>query len=78
MDACLDLKEDIKKERYNPLVTTSSDNFSSILNILMADCTEKYKTLPIEGDKNIIDNILYSGVWTRYVAATNKKGSARI
>lgn len=78
MDACLDLKEDIKKERYNPLVTTSSDNFSSILNILMADCTEKYKTLPIERDKNIIDNILYSGVWTRYVAATNKKGSAQI
>ncbi|HWQ74289.1 MAG TPA: DUF5685 family protein [Syntrophomonas sp.] len=72
MDACLDLKADIKKERYNPLVASSSENFSTILNLLMADCTEKYKQLPINQDKNLIENILYSGVWTRYEAANNK------
>lgn len=72
MDACLDLKADIKKERYNPLVATDSSSFSAILNLLMADCTEKYKQLPIQQDKPLIENILYSGVWTRYEADKKK------
>ena len=72
MDACLDLKDDIKKERYNPLVATSSENFSDILNLLMAECTEKYKRLPINQDEKLIENILYSGVWTRYEAEKEK------
>ena len=72
MDACLDLKKDLRKERYNPMIATSSENFSTILNILMADCTEKYRKLPIEQDRGLIENILYSGVWTRYEAANNK------
>lgn len=74
MDACLDLKIDIKHERYNPLVTLSSENFKPILNLLMADCTEKYKQLPINQDRNLIDNILYSGIWTRHEAEKKKKG----
>jgi hypothetical protein len=72
MDACLDLKADIKNERYNPLVTSSSKNFSDILNLLMADCTEKYQQLPIIPDQKLIENILYSGVWTRYAAGKKK------
>lgn len=74
MDACLDLKIDIKHERYNPLVTLSSENLKPILNLLMADCTEKYKQLPINQDRNLIDNILYSGIWTRHEAEKKKKG----
>lgn len=73
MDACMDLKDDIKKEHYNPMVTTSSENFSTILNLLMADCTEKYKQLPITKDKDLIENILYSGIWTKYEAVKNKR-----
>jgi len=72
MDACLDLKSDIKNESYNPLTASSSENFSDILNLLMADCVEKYKQLPIIQDKNLIENILYSGVWTRYEAEKKK------
>lgn len=72
MDACLDLKADLKHERYNPLIMVSSENFSAILNLLMADCTEKYKQLPIGQDKSLIENILYSGIWTRYEAANKK------
>jgi len=30
----------------------------------MADCTETYKKLPIEQDNKLLENILYSGVWT--------------
>jgi len=73
MDACLDLKADIKKERYNPMIASSSESFSTVLNLLMADCTEKYKQLPISQDKNLIENILYSGVWTRYAAENREK-----
>jgi hypothetical protein len=76
MDACLDLKDDIKNERYNPLITSSSENFSDILNLLMADCTEKYRPIPINQDKELIENILYSGVWTKYEAEKKKAKEA--
>ena len=72
MDACLDFEKDIKNERYNPLVATSSKNFYDILNLLMADCIEKYKQLPIKQDNELIENILYSGVWTRYEVKKEK------
>ena len=72
MDACMDLKDDIKKEHYNPMITSSSENFGAVLSLLMADCTEKYKQLPITRDNNLIENILYSGVWTKYEAQKNK------
>ena len=72
MDACLDLVQDIKNERYNPLIASTWENTGEILNLLMADCTEKYKRLPIQQDKNLIENILYSGVWTRYEIANQK------
>ena len=75
MDACLDLKEDIKKERYNPLIASASKDFYSILTLLIADCTDKYAKLPIVRDKNLIDNILYSGIWTRYMMKNNKQRS---
>ena len=76
MDACLDLKSDIRKERYNPMTAYSSEDFRSVLNLMMADCTEKYRRLPIDRDRNLIENILYSGVWTRY-ASENKKRNER-
>lgn len=72
MDACLDFKEDIKKERYNPMLATPSEDFGDILNLLMADCTEKYGQLPIGRDRGLVENILYSGVWTRYEAENQK------
>lgn len=73
LDACLDLKDDIKHERYNPLIMSSSEDFGTILNLLMADCIEHYKQLPITLDNHLIDNILYSGVWTKYEAEKEKQ-----
>ncbi|MGB4660044.1 MAG: DUF5685 family protein, partial [Mobilitalea sp.] len=72
MDACLDLKADIKNERYNPMVAISSKNFSDVLNLLMADCIEKYNQLPVSQYKKIVENILYSGIWTKYEAEKKK------
>jgi len=71
-DAAVDLKHDIKKQRYNPLVQMSFGDTEPLLQMLMADCVEKYKTLPIIQDREIIENILFSGIWTQYDA--RKKG----
>ena len=31
--------------------------------LTMAKCTECYERLPLVQDKDILDNVLYSGVW---------------
>jgi len=48
------------------MIGTPSNMYKDILNILMGDCTEKYENLNIEKDKELIENILYSGVWIKY------------
>ena len=64
LDACIDLKKDIKHKRYNPLVTSSKLEFDDMLNLLLSECIQKYKKLNISN--KIIENILYSGIWTKY------------
>ena len=71
IDACCDLKKDIKKKSYNPLIMTDRKNFRDILTLLLSDCTGIYQKLNINKNKSIIDNILYSGIWTKY--ELNKK-----
>ncbi len=66
LDACVDFKSDLKKCRYNPLVETSSANFQQILTILLSDCTNIYDKMNITKNNDIIENILYSGIWTRF------------
>lgn len=66
LDAVADVKDDIKKERYNPLIRISFETSGSILEMLMADCVEKFNALEVTQDKDIIENILFSGVWTKY------------
>lgn len=73
LDAVLDVKEDIKKERYNPLIRMPSEMNGEILEMLMAECVEKYNELNITQDKEIIENILFSGVWTKYEAALRRR-----
>jgi len=77
MDACLDLKSDIRKERYNPMTASSSRDFGSILNILMAECADRYRRLPVGNGRSLIENILYSGVWTKFETVSMKKRSDR-
>ncbi len=72
MDAAVDLKKDIQHERYNPLVAIESSRHDEILGVLMADCVAAFSALPILRDKPLMENILYSGVWSRRSAA--KKG----
>lgn len=36
------------------------------LVLTMARCTDFYERLPLVQDKDLLDNILYSGVWVNY------------
>ena len=77
LDAAVDLRKDIKKQRYNPLVRYAYNDTEPLLRHIMACCVESYKLLGIERDKEIIENILFSGVWTAYDARKKGKNSER-
>lgn len=66
MDAVIDFKKDLKKMKYNPLVETDSKNFQQILTILLGDTTQVYDKMNITINRPIIDNILYSGIWSKF------------
>ncbi len=65
MDAFVDLKKDIKHQQYNPLVRYSREQILPMLHLQMAQCTELFSELPVSKDKDLCENILYSGVWTK-------------
>ena len=66
LDAVNDLKADIKKERYNPVVAQSNSNFKPMLVMMMAECTEAFEAMRPFRDQDIIQNVLYAGVWKKY------------
>ena len=66
LDAVNDLRADLKKQRYNPLVAQMNTDFTPILTMMMAECTEVFDKLPLHRDEDILQNVLYAGVWQRY------------
>lgn len=74
IDAVCDLHDDIKKERYNPLVAQLGMDFEPILTMIIGECTEEFEKLPLERDVNLMRSILYSGVWLKY-RTTKKEGT---
>ena len=69
-DAAVDYCSDAKKQRYNPFIAmkTGEDwkRWEEYLVLYMGRCTNYYERLPLVQDKQILDNILYSGVWVEY------------
>lgn len=74
MDAVMDLKEDLKKERYNPLIAMEQLEPVELLSMLLAACVEAWKALPARRNQAIVENILYSGVWIQFNRAHPEKG----
>lgn len=71
MDAYEDYDADRRLHRFNPLtVLHQMPDYETFcretLNLLIADATEAFETLPLEQDVDILRNVLYSGVWARY------------
>ena len=80
MDDYDDLEDDIKKGNFNPLIEVMEkcpDGYEtyceSALSTMMAECAKSFERLPILMNANIMRNILYSGVWTKYEYIQLKK-----
>ena len=71
LDAAVEFPGDMKKGKYNPYIAmgmTGADwpRWEEYLVMAMARCTECYERLPLVQDKDILDNVLYSGVWANH------------
>lgn len=82
MDAYEDVEQDIRSQCYNPLKEAYkkdadfAGNCRQILTLMMAECSREFEKLPILLHADILRNILYSGVWSRYTAVTDKRAKA--
>ena len=74
MDAYEDLEKDVRKNEYNPFMKLAKQNHRDfetisklILTSMMSECAKSFERLPILLHADWILNILYSGVWSKYV-----------
>lgn len=78
LDAYEDLDKDIKKGRYNPFVEYAdrkdelSKRVDKLISISLGYLTQSIDKLHIKTNVNIIENIVYSGVYLRYKNILNK------
>lgn len=87
LDAYEDVEEDEKKKNYNPFLiedreiswkpvygqTDFEEKCEQMLRMMMAECSRAFEQLPIIKYGDILRNILYSGVWTRYEMVKQKR-----
>ena len=80
MDAYEDLAKDIKKNNYNPLLHLKMEKEKDyeiicklMMTSMMGECARAFERLPILLHADILRNILYSGVWSRYELIQLKK-----
>lgn len=78
MDAFDDLETDRRKKNFNLLLPLSEKRdfdayVENTLVMMMAECSKSFELLPILQYTDILRNILYSGVWTKYALIKKKK-----
>ena len=79
MDAYDDVEKDIKSGSYNPFKNayqkdpTFADDCRSLLTLMMSECSREFEQLPVLLHAEILRNVLYSGVWSRYTAVTAER-----
>ena len=69
-DAAVDYRKDKRKGKYNPYVAMGSEEnwprWEEYLVLAMGRCTYYFEKLPLVQDKQLLNNILYSGVWINF------------
>ena len=69
-DAAVDYRRDKRRRKYNPYLAmdTGEDwpRWEEYLVLAMGRCTAAFEKLPLVQDKLLLDNILYSGVWSNF------------
>jgi hypothetical protein len=81
LDAYEDIEKDIKKGTYNPLqkryeTPEFEEECQVVLTMMVSECCKEFEKLPIIDYAEILRNILYSGVWCRYLAVREKRQKA--
>ncbi len=71
MDAYDDVSKDIEQGNYNALIPLYhgpdfDEKCREMMNYVLAECTCQFEKLPCIDDVEILRNILYAGVWTKY------------
>ena len=84
MDAYEDRKSDEKKAAFNPLIAMEQENEADfetlcklILTSMMSECAKSFERLPVLLHADILRNVLYSGVWSRYEYIQKRKQKGR-
>ena len=82
MDAWEDYDADKKKGRFNPLSAYRDrpdyEEFcKETLELFVAEAAQSFEILPLEQDLDLLRNVIYSGVWQRYIMITEKKNRKR-
>lgn len=80
MDAYEDRKKDEKKDSYNPLrylETEDEKEYETLCKLMMtsmmSECAKSFERLPVLLHADILRNIIYSGVWSKYEYIQLKK-----
>ncbi|MGN0349442.1 MAG: DUF5685 family protein [Roseburia sp.] len=73
MDAYEDYENDRKNKSYNPLFYIEQESIQDwetfcrlLLTSMMSECAKSFERLPILLHADILRNVLYSGVWSKY------------
>ena len=82
MDAYDDLDADMRRNRFNPLKPSRvREDYEamcrSAMTMMIADATQAFEALPIVQDVDILRNILYSGIWSKYAMLQKKRESGK-
>ena len=77
LDAYDDMEKDLKNGAFNPLISMKDrldfeERVEEILEMMMAEAARSFELLPIIEDADILRNIIYGGVWTKYLAKKQK------
>ncbi|MDO5337761.1 MAG: DUF5685 family protein [Eubacteriales bacterium] len=78
MDAYEDVYDDRKKGCYNLFSDSCEqpgfdEEIREILTMMMAECCREFEMLPVLKYGEILRNILYSGVWSRYLRVKKER-----
>ncbi len=68
-DAVADYDRDKRRHKYNPFLAAGYDDregWEEFLVLALGAATAQFEKLPLVQDKPLLDNILYSGVWTNF------------
>lgn len=82
LDAYDDIEGDIKHNRPNPLKNLHSapsfdEECENLLNMMAAECAAEFEKLPLIENAEILRNILYAGIWTRFCEIAKTKSAEK-